>query len=229
MKVAIVSQNNFSLIKKIESAGIKIVKENPDIVISIGGDGTILLSERLYPSIPKLAIKTSSTCRKCQYTPSQIKNVLELIKKGKYKIEEENKIEVRFKNYKLLALNEIQLHNKKPTVAIRFSVEADGFRQENVIGDGLIVSTPFGSTGYYMSITGKKFKKGLGLAFNNPHNIKIKGIVLDENAKIKVKLLREEAWLIRDNDDNFLNLEKGDKFKVVKSKEKARFIKIKFY
>ncbi|MBU5689273.1 MAG: NAD(+)/NADH kinase [Candidatus Aenigmarchaeota archaeon] len=225
MKVAIVSQNNYKLIKQIKSAGLRIVKVQPDIVISIGGDGTILLSERLYPSVPKLAIKTSSTCRKCQYMPGHLKVALELIKKGKYRIVEEKKIEAKFKNHRLIALNEIQLHNKKPTVAIRFSVQANGFKQDNVIGDGLIVSTPFGSTGYYMSITGKKFKKGIGLAFNNPHNIKTKGIVLDENKKINIKLLREEAWLIRDNDDNFLSLKKNDRFKVFVSKEKAHFIK----
>jgi NAD+ kinase len=226
MRVAIVSQNNLSIIKQLQSMKLEIVEEDPDIVISIGGDGTILLSERLYPDIPKLVIKTSNTCRRCQYRKSQIKSILKLVMKGKYKIKEEKKIETKFKSFRLVALNEIQLHNKKPTVALRFSVKADGFEQRNVIGDGLIIATPFGSTGYYNSITGKAFKKGIGLAFNNPHNIKLKGIVLDENAKVNVKVLREEGWLIRDNDDNFIDIKKGERFKAYISKETAKFIKI---
>jgi len=226
MKVAIVSQNNDDLIKKIKSFGFDIVKSDPDIVISIGGDGTVLLSERLYPSVPKLAIKTSSTCRKCQYTPQQLKEILELIKSNDFEIAEESKIEARFKGKRILALNEVQLHNKKPIVAIRFSVEANGFKQENVIGDGIIIATPFGSTGYYKSITGKSFSRGIGIAFNNAHNLNAKGVVLSEKAKIKVKLLREEAWLLRDNDESFIDLEEGDSFRVAIAREKAKFIKI---
>ncbi|MEM0473607.1 MAG: hypothetical protein QXF88_02710 [Candidatus Aenigmatarchaeota archaeon] len=225
MKVAIVDSNHDYKIKKIVSKYFKIVKDDPDFVISVGGDGTVLLSERLYPSIPKLTIKTSNTCRKCQYMPSQLKHCLELIKNGKYEMEEESKIEAKFKGKKILALNEIQIHNKKPTVAIRFSVKSTNFFQNNVIGDGLVISTPFGSTGYYMSITGKTFKKGLGLAFNNTHNLKIKNVVLNEKSKINVKLLREDAWLLRDNDEKYFNLKEGDKFIAYKSSQRAMFIK----
>ena len=226
MKVALVSQNSYSIIKQLKSMKVKLVKEDPDVVISIGGDGTILLSERLYPGIPKLVIKTSSTCRRCQYRPEQLRYILKLVMEGKYKIKEEKKVEARFKDIRLIGLNEVQLHNKKPTVALRFSVKADGFEQKNVIGDGLIIATPFGSTGYYSSITGKSFKKGIGLAFNNPYNIKLKGIVLKENVKITVKVLREEGWLIRDNDENFVDIKKGEKFKACISKERAKFIEI---
>jgi NAD+ kinase len=226
MKFAIVSQNNHSIINKLKSMKLKIVKDDPDIVISIGGDGTILLSERLYPSIPKLVIKTSNTCRKCQYKPNQIKPILRVVMEGKYKIKEEKKIEAIFKGIRITALNEIQLHNKKPTVALRFSVRSNGFEQNNIIGDGLIIATPFGSTAYYNSITGKTFNKGIGLAFNNPHNINTKGVVLDEKAKINVKVLRESGWLIRDNDDKFIDINEGESFKAFISKEVAKFIKI---
>ncbi len=226
MKVAIVSQNGLSEINKIKKLGFKIVKKDPDIVISIGGDGTILISERLYPSIPKLAIKTSKTCRKCQYTPLQLKILLEKVKKGDYNIYEENKLEARFNDTRLLALNEIQLHNKKPTVALRFSIKAGAIKESNVIGDGLIIATPFGSTGYYKSVVGKTFKKGIGVAFNNAHNLNKKGFVVDEKTKINVKILREQGWLIRDNDEIFIDLKPGDTFKVYTSKEKAKFIEI---
>jgi NAD kinase len=53
-----------------------------------------------------------------------------------------------------------------------------------------------------------------------------KGFVVDEKAKINVKILREEGWLIRDNDESFIDLKPGDAFKVYTSKEKAKFIYI---
>jgi len=71
------------------------------------------------------------------------------------------------------ALNEISLHHASPTLAtvfvprIRDRGETVGF--ERVVGDGILVATPFGSTGYYRSITGGQFTDGLGVAFNNVH------------------------------------------------------------
>lgn len=225
MKVAIVNINGDKSIEKIIKKEFNVVKKNPDIVVSIGGDGTILLSERLYPSIPKLTIKTSNICRRCDYSSSQIIALLKMIKEGKYKIIEEPKIEAIFKNKKLVALNEIQIHNKNPSVALRFSLEINNKKYENLIGDGVIIATPFGSTGYYRSAGGKKFKKGIGIVLNNLYNKGKKNFIVNENSKIKIKVERENAWLIRDNDENFIDLKSADEVFVNLSKEKANFLR----
>jgi len=224
MRFAIVNPNGIDINKTLKKEGIKIVKKNPDFVICVGGDGTILLSERLYPSIPKLATKASKICEKCEYTPSQLKAALKLIKEGKYKIKEEKKLEAKFKNKKLVALNEIQIHNKDPSVALRFSLHVNGKVYRNLIGDGVIIATPYGATGYYKSAGGKKFKSGIGIVLNNLHSEGKKNVIVNENSKIVVKVEREEAWLIRDNDKNFIKLKPGDKVYINLSKEKAKFL-----
>src|SRR3989338_462550 len=64
-------------------------------------------------------------------------------------------------------MNDINLHYKVPR-AVRFKLYVNE-RQINgvIIGDGIIVSTPYGSSGYFDSIVHKTFKKGIGVAFNN--------------------------------------------------------------
>ena len=81
-----------SLIKSLELDGLltkngfQIVERNPDYVITLGGDGTVLFSERKFPQVPKLIIKRSRICRKCDYAFSEVDKVLKKIKQGKYMI-----------------------------------------------------------------------------------------------------------------------------------------------
>ena len=63
MKFFIVSKNQKSktaLKKTLKRIGCDYGERKPDIIVSLGGDGTFLLSERLYPGIPKLLIRDSN-------------------------------------------------------------------------------------------------------------------------------------------------------------------------
>jgi len=117
-------------------------------------------------------------------------------------------------------VNEIQIHNKDPRKAIRFSVEVNGGKIENVIGDGLVVSTAFGSTAYYRALGLEPFKKGVMIGFNNvyPHR---KPIVL--KGSVFVEIVRENALLICDN-NGIISLKPGDRVEIKESKEKAVFV-----
>jgi NAD+ kinase len=227
LKVAIVSLLSYEkIVKTIEKLGVKIVDSNPDFVITYGGDGTILYSERIYPSIPKITFKGSELCMRCYYNISDVEKVIENIIRGNYHIVSEVKLEAFTKGQRLQALNEIQVHNKVPTRAIRFSVFVDGREFRDLVGDGVIISTPFGSTGYYMSVGGKPFKKGIGVAFNNLHMRKIRSFTVPLRTKIKVTVDRGDCFLIADNADEFIELGTGDKVLIMRASGKAKFVKI---
>ncbi|MEM7825750.1 MAG: hypothetical protein QW412_02740 [Candidatus Aenigmatarchaeota archaeon] len=230
MKVAIVSPlSKKPILNAIKKFGFEVNEKNPEMVVCYGGDGTILYAERIFPGVPKLVIKKPfSLCKKCEYKLGLLEKILKKISEGTYEIKEEMKLETKVKNRKILALNEIQIHNKNPTRAIKFSVYVEGKKYENLIGDGAIVSTPYGSTAYYSSTGGKPFKKGIGVSFNNLHRRKIKSFVLPENSLVKIKVLRGPAWVIADNYEKFIELKDGDKIVVKAAKEKAKFIDIKF-
>ncbi|TAL48484.1 NAD(+)/NADH kinase, partial [archaeon] len=191
-----------------------------------GGDGTILLAERMFPGIPKLAVKHANICHRCELGKDELDMSLEKIKQGKFFITEQIKLEASAKGKKLVGLNEIQVHTRTPIQAIRFSVNAGNKHFENLIGDGIIVATPFGSTAYYRSTGGKLFKKGIGISFNNLHPKHVKSFTIPENSPVEIRVNREPAYLIADNNEKFIPLNPGDKVIVKKSKHAARFIQL---
>ena len=110
-----------------------IVNKNPDFIICYGGDGTVLFSERKFPQVPKLLVKKANSYRKCDRVLDRIKDVLSKIKDGEFRIREEMKLETEFHDRKLIALNEVQVRNKLPIFAVRFSLLVNGKEINNQI------------------------------------------------------------------------------------------------
>ncbi len=225
-RVSVSSLSKKSEIEKIlASNGFEIVDENPDFAVSYGGDGSILYTQRRY-SVPVLAIKKSRICHEYEILLDDFVKSLEKIREGKFEIQKELKIEAKTNEKILVGLNEIQLHNPLPTSAVRFSVQVDGRFMDNLIGDGAIVATPFGSSAYYQSTGGKPFKKGIGISFNNLYEKKIESFVVPEDSKIILKIIRGPGLVLTDNNENFIEVFNNDEIMIKKSKEAAQFIKI---
>jgi len=215
--------------KEIRKAGIIYTDTKPDIVISLGGDGTLLLAERWFPGIPKIPIRDHSICYKCDW--SSLSNVIDKIKKRKYKIEEYEKLEATIRSgkqiHRKLCINDFVIRNTKPIHAIRFDLWINNKKINGIlIGDGIVVATPFGATGYYYSITQKSFKKGIGLAFNNMTK-PINHLVLNEKAKIKVRIVRSDTTVAGDNDPHVISIKEGDEVEIRKSDKIARIIRMR--
>ncbi len=224
-KVHIVFRRDPSMAKKVlASGGFEIVEDNPDFVICFGGDGTVLFGERKFPEIPKLIIKTSRACRMYDYSLKDLTALLSKIKAGNYQIHSEMKIETEAKGKKLVGLNEIQIHPRIPIYAIRFSLSTNGKEYSDLIGDGVIIASPFGSTGYYAATGGKAFEKGIGISFNNLHRRKEESVIVSENHVISLKISRGPAWLFADNNEDFVELIAGDTVTIKKSESIANFI-----
>jgi NAD+ kinase len=227
IKVLIVSRKDTSVISRIlYDNNFEIVNQNPDFMICSGGDGTVLYSERKFPGVPKLLLKNSKTCRKCDYRFLQLEEILIKIKEGKYTLRSEMKLETKIKDTKLVGLNEIQIHTRIPISAIRFWLSIGKKRFLNLIGDGVIVATPFGSTGYYKSTGGKGFERGIGISFNNLHNRRIESFIVNDNEVISVGINRGPASVYADNYRKSVQLSQGDIVHIRKCKEQAIFIDV---
>ncbi len=210
--------------------GFSLVKSSPDLVICIGGDGTFLYAERKYPSAPKLLIRDSDICKKCNV--DLLTDVLHQLKSRELDIEEHMKLAARvIRKGRTFATrecaNDIVLRNRHLPEAVRFAVSIDGKDVDGeLIGDGVIIATPFGSTAYFYSITRKTFRKGIGIAFNNTTR-QIAPIIVGPGSTILIRLLRKDADLAFDNDPDILRLRQGDAIEIKKSKAPARIVKIK--
>jgi NAD+ kinase len=215
------------LAKQIKACRHQVVKRNPEVVITLGGDGSFLWAERKYPSVPKLMIRNHSICKKC--TEGEVRFLLDRLLSKKYKIKSSPKIEavIKKKNQtiKKLAANDIVIRNKEQWHALRFTVAVNNkpLRKE-YIGDGVVVATPFGSTGYFKSVAGRRFHSGIGLAFNNPTE-KAKPIIMKDPV-LKVAIKRNTALLSADNDPKTVSLKPGDSAEIKKSKEEFKIVQI---
>ncbi len=229
MKIAVVGLARKLIENRLSEYGLKSDKKDPDVVISIGGDGTALYAERIYPGIPRILIRHSKICEKCKVGEHDFSKVLNALKKKKYKIIKEIKVEGIVNNdpeKKLIGLNEICIHHKIPIKTIRLRVKVNNkVVGDRVIGDGIVVTTPYGSTGYFYSITKKKFAKGLGLAFNNSKEAR-KPLILDGDSVVEVEVLRGHGLVTADNNDRMISIKKGDMLKIKKSKGEARIIEM---
>jgi NAD kinase len=134
------------------------------------------------------------------------------------------KLETQAKGKRLVGLNEIQIHLKLPIYAVRFSFSVDGKEYDDLIGDGVIVATSFGSTGYYKATGGESFEKGIGVSFNNLHNSKVRSFVVPEDSVINLTVTRGPALLLADNNENFIELNAGNSASIRKSGSVANFI-----
>lgn len=210
--------------KAITACGFDVVSNNPDIVVSYGGDGTLMRAENAYPGIPKLPLRASAVCKLC--LPVSNEEVLKYVSEGKYVVEEFWKLNVRSQGKTYTGLNDVVAHNKDPRHAIRYDISVNDKKiLQGVIGDGVVISTPLGSTGYYRSITDSYFEVGIGLAFNNSTE-QSDHIILKENSVIRITIMRGPAIVYVDNQKESIELNKGDFAEIQKSDQSAKIIKV---
>ena len=234
MKVFIFGREKEAIQPSVLAAGFQVVEKNPDFVISYGGDGALLQAERIFPETPKIILRGSRIAKKAPRLPN--KEVLRRIAAGRYSVSDVWKLEAEAETgeakklvpprAKFIALNDIVIHNEDPRHAIRYRLlmnerEVGG----EIIGDGVVFATPFGSTGYYRSITDSFFELGIGIAFNNSTEQSDPMVVMEES-EIKVVIIRGPAVLYADNGSENMFLDDGDKVLVKKSRETAKIVNV---
>lgn len=204
MKALLYGKNSKDIAALVKDQEIELVDSKPEVIITNGGDGTLLTSERAYPGIPKLPIRDSRVCNKC--LNHQDETVLKNLVAGKLILREYKKLETTILYKTLLALNDFVIRNVLPMHAIRFLTSVTS--ETLLIGDGIVLSTPFGSTGYFKSITGDTFDKGFGLAFNNTTE-KLQPVFFKDKESVTFKLVRGAATLSFDNNPDIFNIDEG--------------------
>ncbi len=214
-KVFLYGKNSADIEPLVLGAGFTIVKENPDFIISYGGDGTMMKAEAEFPGIPKVLLRNSQICKKCSVLSNP--DVLTRVREGRYTIEKLMKLQVQAGDKVLYGLNDIIIHNRDARHAIRYSVRVNNKNiGSEIIGDGLVIATPFGSTGYYRSITDSYFELGIGLAFNNSTE-QSDHIVLKEDSVIKIDIIRGPIVVYADNQNDEIILAEKEHLTVSKS------------
>jgi len=200
------------------------ISKNADLIIAIGGDGTLLSSARKfgYTGIPVLGVNLGSLGFLTDVPPEELTTSIQKILLGKYEKEQRFFLDSQINEeiVKNRALNEIVIHSKKVAQLIEYELFIDEsfvYRQK---ADGIIVSTPTGSTAYSLSAGGPIIHpatEAICLLPMFPHSLNSRALIVNESAKIKIRLCEKgNASLSLDSHLNF-PLKKGDIVSISKS------------
>ena len=191
-------KNNIRFNKEISTFNsYESLKNKAYFLFSIGGDG-ILLKAVTYvreTDVPILGINTGRLGFISSISADQIDDAITDILKGNYTINERTLLELStdkklFKD-KNFALNEVAVSKKDTSSMIRIDAFVDDEFLNTYWADGLVVSTPTGSTGYSLSCGGPIIMPGTNniiITPNAPHNLNVRPIVIDDNSIIKLKV-----------------------------------------
>ncbi|HIJ98264.1 TPA: NAD(+)/NADH kinase [archaeon] len=205
---------------------------NPQVglVISIGGDGTLLKTVAMLngKGIPVVGVRRGKMGFLAEIE-SDLYYYLRRIVNGDYEIEDRTKLDVRLKGKKVgEVLNDAVLTTAQPGQIQRFEIEIHGDKIDEISADGIIVSTPTGSTAYAMSAGGPIMDPHVSsyeIVPICPFRLGIRSIIVPGNTKTALSVLSsKKAMLVLDGALSF-SVSKGDKVEITTSKSKAHLIK----
>ena len=213
-----------------------------DLMITIGGDGTLLRSVSFVRDldIPIIGINTGRLGFLATINQDLLTSEMSKILLGNYKIEKRTLLEVKIKGSKIInefgiALNEVTVGRKNTTSMIKIKTFLDGEYLNSYWADGLITSTPTGSTGYSLSCGGpimSPLSQTLSLTPIAPHNLNARPLIISDKTKIELYVSGREKSHLVSLDSRIISVENESLITIKKAKFKinlAYFEENSFY
>ena len=177
------------------------------LIVSIGGDGTLLWTAQQAATarIPVLGINAGRLGFLTQVQLGEEGKALDRWAAGDFTLQRRALLEARVGDRVFLALNDVVVHKGIEINLIRIEVVADGQPAGKFDADGVIVSTPTGSTGYALSLGGPIVHPDVrAMVFMplNPHSLFNRPIILPEQSRISIRLPNASAILTCDGQQN---------------------------
>lgn len=174
-----------------------------DIAIVIGGDGTLLNAAKFYSQykVPVLGLNTGRLGYLSQSEINDFEQVLDAILANKFEKEERLMLQAE----DLFALNDFVIKGCNPSRTSKFYLEINDECVCNYVADGLIISTPTGSTAYGLSAGGPILHptiEALTIVPICPHTLNARPLVVPANEKITIKTGDEKLSLFADGFDS---------------------------
>lgn len=199
-----------------------------DLILAVGGDGTVLKALGMFPQIPVLGINFGTLGFLTAGDQADLKRLIQRLFAGDFFIEERFVLQTLFRNSSYLAINEMIVKGTMRMIAV--DVYIDNNFVHTFRGDGVIVGTPTGSTSYLMS-TGSSIVMPTVDCFVlngiNEHRFSSRSIVIKGSSVVLLRInpaTREsDVFLAHDGRDK-LPLKIHDEIKVRRHDRPARLV-----
>ena len=208
-----------------------------DLMITIGGDGTLLRSITYVRDlgIPIMGINTGRLGFLATLKQEMLHSELNKILFGEYDIKERSLLEVSANNKTNFsdfnyALNEVSVGRKNTTSMIEIKTVLNNEYLNTYWADGLIISTPTGSTGYSLSCGGpimSPSSQTFSITPIAPHNLNARPLIISDETIIELSVKgREESHLLS-LDSKIISLENNTVIKIKKASFKIKLASLK--
>lgn len=222
------------LVAVLEKHGVEVVRgvegvENPpdgeaDLIFVLGGDGTMLHASKAHPGKLLLGVNLGTVGFMSGMSPENIEPGVEQVLDGSLDVQEYRLLEVEAEGERRLAVNDAVLVKQRPHQITSVEISVGGEHLASYQCDGLITSTPLGSTAYALSAGGPIISGDVPcytLVPIAPHSLVNRPMVLGDEQHAELTLKDRGALLSLDGDEP-RNLEAGTTVGVGLSKESIK-------
>ena len=206
--------------------------ENSDVLVTLGGDGTLISAVRrsFKHDIPVLGVYAGSFGFLADVQLNELDSFVENMVNGDYRVDERSILETSFlqnnKEVTRYAFNDIVLTRHSVSNMIHVETLVAGKAFNTYFGDGVIVSTPTGSTAYNLSAGGPvlfPLTNVFALTPICPHSLTQRPVVLPGEFSIEMKTPKEKALIIIDGQDKH-ELEQNKSVHIKLAQKKVQLI-----
>ncbi len=171
--------------------------QKTDVMLSFGGDGTLLHTARLAGAHgpPILGVNIGRLGFLADIEVGRVREAIEALERGAYRVEERVLLQVETPDSPWMpptwALNEIVIERSGAAGLLTIETEVDGVFLNSYWGDGLILATPTGSTAYSLSVGGPIISPDAGVIVASPlapHTLTARPIVLPDRVEIRMRV-----------------------------------------
>ena len=207
-----------------------------DLVIVVGGDGTILDAARsmAHTNVPLVGINVGRLGFLADISPNELELSLEEILDGSYREEQRILLEMQvIRNEKVIfegdAFNDVVIHIRDVARMIEFETRIDNEFVNHQRADGIVISTPTGSTAYALSSGGPILHATLDvmtLVPISPHTLSSRPLVINADSQIKILICNTKDGIAQATCDGHLSTDVhvGDHIKVKRKSDKITLL-----
>lgn len=237
LKEQLVSKAKISSKLNVFKSHIDFKESNIDLIISIGGDGTFIKTINFIrdSNVPVLGINAGRLGFLSNISKNNIREALESFKNGEFVFQKRSLICVQTENNDFedyaFALNELTIHKKDSASMIRVNASLNDNFLNTYWADGLIVSTPTGSTAYNLSCGGPIVTPGCQVHIITPiapHNLNVRPLVVPDHMPIELSVEGRNRRFLLSIDGVSKSIKQGEKIIIKKADFMINTIKFEY-
>ena len=200
-----------------------------DFLISVGGDGTLLsvVRKSFKKDKPVLGINLGTLGFLTDISMEQLPSFIKDLKNNVYKIDNRMMVEGSVNLNKFVAFNDIVISRKSISSMIKISAKIDGKHFNSYYGDGVIVSTPTGSTAYNLSVGGPivyPLTDAFIVTPVAPHSLTQRPLVMPADFEIEFKIIDNQGAVVIVDGQDIYEVEQNQSIKIKIASKKAKMI-----